>query len=144
MKKIFALLVALICLCLISCNVQVRYSFMHSTNDISAVYVVTISFDEEDELTETELAEIEDIGEFLKDFRSLDCYEWFGDPCGPTEDYKEDTVVKICYNNGDYELINWCGRAKYFDEEERLRYYSGYNVFDEEPFELFLADYLED
>lgn len=117
---------------------------MHSTDDISAVYIVTISFDEEDELMETELTEIEDIGEFLKDFRSLDCYEWFGDPRDPMVDFNEDVVIKTCYDNGDYELINWCGQAEYIASENDLDYYAGFNVFDEEPFELFLADYLED
>lgn len=143
MKKIVILIVCLICfICLLSsCRHQEAYSFLNSIEEILNVSIVSISFDENGVMTQTEIEKIVNTDAFLDDFSNIGCYTYYGDPAGVTPEGISDTVIKILYTNGEYELINWSGQAKH-TTEKGFRYYAGYSVFDETQFESLIAMYL--
>lgn len=142
-KRVITLLAAIICFLFISCRQQEMYRFLHSTDEISDISIVAISFHEDGEMVQTELKKIDDIDAFLDDFRSIPCYTFYGDPAGVTPEGIGDRGVKVSYVNGEYELINWTGQTEY-TLERGLRYYAGYSVFDEEPFESLIEKYSAD
>ena len=137
MKKgiVILLFVALLGVC--SCTQKDVYELMHLQNEISFIAIVSISINENMEIEQTELQIINDTDAFLKEFRKVSCYTWWGDPIGLTED---DYVIKIVYQTGEYELIAWNGQAEY-QTERGLRNYRGYNMFDEDEFKALISAY---
>lgn len=140
-KGLVIFIIILTCFFFASCRHQETYSFLNSTDEISGVSLVTISFDENGEVIQTEVRKINDIIAFLDDFKKINCYTYYGDPAGITEEGVEDIVIKVSYENDEYELINWIGQAKY-TQERGFSYYAGFSVFDEEQFELLITKYL--
>lgn len=140
MKKTVILIVCLICL-LSSCRHRETYPFLNSIDEILNISIVGISFNENGEMTQTEIEKIVNTDVFLDDFRDINCYTYYGDPAGVTPEGVSDTVIKISYTNDEYELINWTGQAEY-TTEKGFRYYAGYSVFDEKQFESLIAKYL--
>ena len=123
----------------ISCRVKETYNFLNSSEKITNISIVTLSF-ENDELIQTTIANIENKSTFLDDFSQIKCHVYFGDPCAATPEGTPDTVVKITYENGEYELINWNGQSTY-TVERGFNYYAGFSIFDEEPFKLLISKY---
>ena len=121
------------------CRFPETYNFKHPTDDIIEISIVELSFGENGKLIETKIRQIADTESFLADFKKIECYMYFGDPLGVTPEGVEDTVIKITYENGEYELINWKGQAEY-TSEKGLIYYAGYCVFDEKQFESLLEN----
>ena len=128
-------------LCLTACRHKNTYNFLNSTDTIVAVAIVNLSFDEKGALVETEVKQVNDIISFLNAFCALDCYTYFGDPIPATPEGEENTVIKILYANGEYELINWKGQTKNL-AERGLNYYAGYRVFDEAQFKTLIDNLL--
>ena len=143
MKKIFAIFPMLFCIILVSCRHQDNYSFLNNRNEISSISIVMVSFDDAGQIVETELQQIENVDSFLEDFQKINCYTYYGDPLGITEEGVEASVIKIVYKNNEYELINWNGQATYTNETG-FRYYAGYNVFDEIQFNSLIQSYILD
>lgn len=142
MKKTIPILIVSILLLLTSCGrVPEDYDFLNSTDDISEISLVNLTFDENTKLIQTQLIVINNKNEFIKDFKKVDCYTYFGDPTGVTPEGDSTTVIKITYKNNDYELINWNGQAEY-TLERGFNYYAGFSVFDEEQFNALLNQYL--
>lgn len=142
--KIYVILVLLATLFLAtSCRHKNTYDFSNPIEHIVAVVVVNLSFDEAKMLVETEVKQVTDIDGFLNAFCALDCYTWFGDPIPATPEGVEDTVIKIVYKNGEYELVNWNGQSK-SATEKGLVYYAGFRVFDEQQFESLIKNILLD
>ena len=134
-RLVILIFIALLCLC--SCTQKDGYELMHPQNEISYIAIVSISINENVEIEQTELQIINNTSAFLKEFRNVSCYTWWGDPMGLTED---DHVIKIVYQNGEYELIAWNGQAEY-QMERGFRNYRGYNMFDEGEFKLLISRY---
>ena len=124
-----------------SCRHRNTYDFMNPTDNIVAVAIVDLSFDPVDILVDTEVKQVDDIDGFLKAFCALDCYTWFGEPIPAMQEGVKNTVIKITYANGDYELINWNGQSEY-RTERGLKYYAGFRVFDEQQFETLIDNTL--
>lgn len=142
MNKIISLIVILFLLfTLTSCRIKTSYTYMQDSQNISEAYIVSLYVDEEYHICTTTIKQIEDIDTFLQDFDDLDCYKYYGDPKGFGEHNINDLVIKLVYSNGDYELIDWNGIAKYTTSDDRLRNYRGYRVFDEIPFKDFVQKY---
>lgn len=118
-----------------------EYDFLNSADKISEIAIVRLNFDDDGVLMQTEIKKIENINEFLEDFKKIDCYIYFGDPISATPEGIEDTVIKIIYVNNEYELINWNGQSEY-TIERGLDYYAGFNVFDEQQFEKLIEKYM--
>ena len=135
---IFIVIIA--CLLSTSCRHKETYAFLNSTDEIVGISVVKISFSDKGEVIQTSVREIKDTKAFLDDLRAVDCYTYYSDPLGISPEGTEDTVVKIVYENDEYELINWLGQAEYTCEYG-FRYYAGYSVFDEMQFEALIEKY---
>ena len=137
MKKVLSILIIAISIVFTSCKQTEVYSFLKPTDEVFEIAIVALSFDNAENLIETEIKKIEDISAFLEDFKKLDCYACWGDPAGVTPEGVEDTVIKISYANGEYELINWNGQSE-FTSEKGFKYYAGYSIFDEQQFESLI------
>ena len=139
-KKVYVLLFFAVMLFITACRHKNKYDFLNPTETIVTIAVVNLSFDDET-LVETEVKQVGDINSFLNQFCNLDCYTYFGDPVAATPTGKENAVIKVIYDNGEYELINWSGQSKY-TTERGLQYYAGYRVFDEQQFETLIKNIL--
>lgn len=139
MKKTIAILIAaLLVMCLASCRVRrEKYKLLNTEDSICDVSIVTVSFSEEDDIIQTEIKQINDINGFMDDFEEVPCYIYFGDPTGVTEWGKEADVIKIAYDNGEYELINHNGQARY-TLENGFSFYAGFSVFDKSSFNALI------
>ena len=135
MKKALLLVITIITILFIlsSCRTKTNYEFLETTDSIEEISIVELSFDDDGALVETEKRAIYDVDVFLDTFKRIDCYKYYGDPLGATQEGVKDTVVKITYKDGGYELISWRGQSKY-TVENGLEYYAGYSVFDEAQF----------
>lgn len=144
MKKLYSIcLVILICIGSVSCRHRETYRLLNKETQIAGISLVLVSFDEQGNSVQTELKTIENKESFLEDFRKVDCYSHSGDPMGVTEEGVEDIVIKVCYNNDEYELINCSGQATY-TAERGFRFYRGYSVFDKEQFDILINKYMAD
>ena len=143
MRKIYMIIILMLTsVILSSCRHKETFQLLNEEVEISAISIVEISFDEEGEVIQTELNTIEDIDAFLDDFREVDCYTYFGDPTGITVEGVEANVIKILYENDEYELINWNGQADY-TLKRGFRFYRGFSVFDETQFNSLISEYLQ-
>lgn len=141
-RRTLTILFFLLCtIMLSSCRHPEKYPFMKPIEEISSIYIVFISFNENGAVVETELASIEDAKTFVDDFQKVDCFTWFGDPLPVTEEGVESPAIKIVYQDGVYELINWCGQSVFL-HDKGLQYYVGYSVFDEKQFTDLLNKHL--
>ncbi len=137
------LLVLAVCFSFSACKVRFseKYQFIDSEENIDAISIVKISYNDSSELIQTNIKTVDDKDGFLEKFRSVGCYIYFGDPVGPDSTEDEDKVIKISYKNGSYELINHCGQSEYISEKDKLSFYAGFNVFDKEQFEALISEY---
>ncbi len=142
-KRCAFILMLLLMLLLTSCRVKGKYPFLHSTDDIKEISIVEVSDGGMSGLSENELKIIENNSEFLDDFQKLNCYINLGEPVGAIAYGKEsDIVIKILYDQGEYEYINWCGQSRYTDFYE-FKYYMGRRFFEEDQFEEFIDKVLD-
>ena len=141
MKKIVVVILSVLLLICsnAACRVREAYGFINPSESIINISIVKLSFENE-ELLQTTVATVDDTSLFLADFRKIKCYVYFGDPSGITPEGISDTVIKIDYENSEYELINWNGQARY-TIEGGFNYYYGFNIFDEEQFEALIEKY---
>ncbi|KAF0091863.1 MAG: hypothetical protein FD141_47 [Fusobacteria bacterium] len=106
-NKLFFFIFALILMIFTTgCEQKVEYKFLQNIENIEKIEVVIFGESKsslQPELTiKNELSD-ESISEFLKDFSDLECYKYLTDPGRLSIG---DTVLKISYSNGEYELIN--------------------------------------
>ena len=134
-------LLLLLLVMLTACRRPQTYPLLAPQEEIVGISLVAISFDQRGAVVETELCPIDDVTAFMADFRALDCFTWYGDPLGVTEEGKNATAVKMMYHSGAYELIGWAGQSRYHPENG-FNYYAGYCVFDEASFTAFINAYL--
>ena len=139
-RKTVVILILIMTLGLSGCHVREEYKLLHSADEISAVEIVTVLFDEEGIADLQVKACISDVKVFMKDFRSVPCYVYFGDPIGLKKNPSGIDVIRITYQNGDYELIDYNGQSEY-TQERGFDYYAGFNGFDEEQFEELIEKY---
>ena len=143
MKKILlVVIVVVLSLLLVSCGPFLhKYRLLSSESEISEISIVTAYFDDNNEFMQSEIITINDIDEFMKDFRKVSAtYVILGDPRGLFPTDEEGTIIRITYNNGEYELINWYGQSRY-TIESGFRYYNGDWFFDEEQFNNLIDKY---
>lgn len=142
MRKLFCTLVILLAaVTLSSCRHAEEYQLLHLTGEISSVSIATVSFDENGRLSCEDKLTIADVDAFMHDFRSIECYTYYGDPIGISVEHAGADVIRITYLNGDYELICWNGQAEYAPARG-LRNYVGYSTFDQTQFECLIEKLL--
>lgn len=139
--KIF-LWIFLILLTLSSCGNN-KYEFLNGHAQISSIEIVKLgTYDaEKDAFNETVIVTIEDQDCFLAEFNKISFSSLWASPQGVFED---ETVIKITYQNGEYELIDHDGQGNYqhFDGfPSNFDAYSGYTIFDQEQFQALIETY---
>lgn len=133
-------LVVLLTIVFVGCRHRETYSLLHGEEEIESISIVNVILNDDGEVTQKELCSVADINGFMKKFREVDCYIYFGDPTGVSEEGVSADVIKIVYENGEYELINWNGQAECTDEKG-FQYYCGFSVFDENEFKALILEY---
>lgn len=142
MKKVIAaILIFSFMLCCGGCEKKTEYDFLQNKSEIKSIEIVEMGkFEENVEVDSmTVICVIEEIENFLTDFLEMNCYCNFGDPQGVMEYSK---VIKITYNNDEFELIDVGGQARY-THERQYRNYTGFRYFDKEQFEKLISKYCE-
>lgn len=130
---------------LVGCDRTTEYEFMHDTSEISMIEIVQIKekqiIHEELEVYNWEvLGGVDDKSAFMKELIEIPCYSYFTHPC---EIYTGLMVIRIEYNNGDYELLGDFGeRAEYSHEDKSYKNYCGYFYFDNQ-FDALISKYIE-
>lgn len=145
-KIIFLVFILMILTGVLSlCSGKKAYEFMNDESEISTIEIVKLcEYDQEKgEYQEQLISTVEDHEAFLSDFKKVDCYNHWMDPSGVFED---DIVIKIYYENGEYELIHYSGQGEYRHLEDGRSFfaeYAGYRYFDEEQFNQLIEEYSE-
>lgn len=138
MKKglLFMLIVSVLLSCC-GCIRKKKYEFLQDTANICSIQIVEIGKrDDNGEIKQTTICIIENIEAFLKDFSEVDCSSVFRDPAPLSGN---ETVIKILYTDGNYELIAYYAQSKFYDGY--LHWYAGYYVFNEEQFDGLIIKY---
>ena len=145
MKKIilgiFVLMVVFFTLS--ACSGKKAYEFINEESEISTIEIVKLcEYDKEaGEFREEIISTIEDHSTFLLDFKKIDCYNHWSDPTGVEEN---DVVIKITYENDEYELIHHSGQGKYRHFEDNpsfLQVFAGRRYLDEQKFNDLIDKY---
>ena len=143
-KVIFTIAVLMaVAFTLSACDGKTAYEFINDESEISKIEIVRLcEYDEEKgEYREELISLIEDRSAFLSDFKRVECYEHWSDPTGV---FEGNTVIKITYKNGEYELIHHSGQSTYLhfdDNPSFLQIYAGFCDFDEKQFNELIEKY---
>ena len=126
-----------------ACSGKKAYEFINKESEIRTIEIVKLcEYDQENgEYKEELISIVEDHAAFLSDFKKVECYNHWTDPTGVFED---SIVIKITYQNDEYELIHHYGQGKYRHYDDNQSYfqpYAGYRYFDEEQFNDLIEKY---
>lgn len=116
------------------------YEFLQDVSEIQSIEIVILRDVEDVDGTITPIFDlvqtVQDIESFLKDFSDVDCYNRISDPSCADQGTR---IIKITYNNGDYEFIGASGQSNY--KNGVYTYWGGYHSFDDVCFEELLTKY---
>ena len=142
MKKIAILFIAVLCLTLlIGCTGSAPYEMLHNSSEIEAIYIVEIiknvMYDPEaQEWTLETIGEITEIEAFVAELTALKTT--FVNP--PATLTAGETVIKIEYANGDYELIGSMVQRDYRPDGTGG---GSQNVFDQAEYNTLIQRYMK-
>ena len=118
---------------------KTEYNFLDRESKISSIQIVKVGkyeFSWRIPEEQTVICEIDDVSGFLQKLKSVECFLNKGTP---TKVDSYEKVIKITYEGGHYELIDWDGQTKsYYDEYP----YDGFRYFDEQQFESLINEYV--
>ena len=114
------------------------YDFLHPNSEIKSIEIVEIGLIDNNlpEPEQKNIRVIDDIASFLNDFSKIDCFERRTNPSRPREGC---ALIKITYNNKEYELIDYNGQSVFRDGYYYA--YSGWYSFDEDQFSALVSKY---
>lgn len=122
---------------MVSCSFSHNYTYLHSEEMIVGIELVQFEIDNSDYTTFPSQKNIEDVDGFLSDFNRLDFYK---SSLGPVGIVENSLVIKIVYENGDFELVHYNGQAKYTCELGSSNY-CGRGTFEKEQFNALIEKY---
>lgn len=122
---------------MVSCSFSHNYTYLHSEEMIVGIELVQFEIDNSDYTTFPSQKNIEDVDGFLSDFNRLDFYK---SSLGPVGIVENSLVIKIVYENGDFELVHYNGQAKYTYELGSSNY-CGRGTFEKEQFNALIEKY---
>ena len=93
-------------------------------------------------ILQTTVAVVEDKVDFMKQFRKVTCHETMV-IASPNGLVSQETVIKIIYSNGDYQLIGPHAQASYYAEADDYDHYRGFFYFDDGEFAELITRYTE-
>ena len=119
------------------------YVFLNDESEISTIEIVRLcEYDRENNCFKEQLiSTVEHHSAFLSDFKKIDCKVIRLEPTGV---YEGDVGVKITYQNGEYEFINYYGQGKYRHLKNNLSMFdadAGFRFFDEDQFNDLIEKY---
>ena len=120
------------------CGCKKNYRFLNDTSEIHSIEIVTLGPPQDGDIIpqQTVVCKVEDISGFLQDFSKVDCFSQMP----PSEVRELSTVIKITYNNGEYELIDSEGQSQFYDGY--YYFYCGSYHLDEEQFQNLIKKYM--
>lgn len=139
MKKIkFTLCLILVFFMLLGCNSDFfgPQEYVCELENVKSVQIVSLDGVVKDEyrFEESILCEIEDISVFIERLNALEHSVNWGEPSVLEIGF---VVIKINYNNGDFDLIHYSAQSFYRSGKK----ITGYFFFEEDQFDDLIADY---
>ena len=121
-----------------ACSVRPNY------NDSAKTIEIVLVGEDKDNCQETHtFMEIENIDSFLDDFSNLKPESSI--ILGSPEGVKEGSLAfKVTFENNDYNIIAFDGKARFTSGTNTYHYESGWDIYDYEEFEAFLMKYLNE
>jgi hypothetical protein len=122
-----------------SCGLFSPQHYVCDAVNVDSIQLVQLGqfIEEENEFKCIVLSEITDIETFVNRLDGVGHSVNWGDP---TMLHEEDTVIKINYKTGDFDLLHWY--AQLFNRAGT--YKTGYFFFDEDEFNSLVSDYLQE
>lgn len=120
------------------CSNQKAYELLNDASLISEIQIVWVGERSEGEYipSQTVLSVVENTDSFVDELLSVDSESLYP-PASIPLDAK---AVKIIYNNGDYELLTYCGQA-YYRADEDFYQSCGCESFDKNQFNALIEKY---
>ena len=140
MKRVLFILCIILTLTVCSCDVREEYKFLNPLDEIESIAICEFVYDDV-ECIFNEIKKIDDKSAFISDFKNVRCYVWFGDPTGLVEEDDGQHVIRIIYENKEWEIIYWNAQAEYTHTFGH-RHYKGFNVFEKKDYDNLIAKYL--
>ena len=140
MKKLcFIIPIILVTVLITGCSNQKEYELLNDASLISEIQIVWVGERSEGEYvpSQTVLSVVENTDSFVDELLSVDS-ELLYPPASIPFDAK---AVKIIYNNGDYELLTYCGQAYYRADEDFYQSCAGCEYFDKNQFNALIEKY---
>ena len=140
MKKVIVLILTFaIMLLAVGCEKKVEYEFLQDVSEINNIEIVKIGVPKEGEeiIPMTSICIVDDKEDFLREFLQINCYCNFGDPQGVMEN---NNVIKVIYNNDEFELIDVGGQSTYTLDRQYI-HYAGFRYFDDTEFNELISKY---
>lgn len=144
MKKILTTVCVLLVLLLLSSCCEKDYQLMQDEQEISSIEIVSLKYaiSNSDEQKEISVCTVENISDFMKNFHEI---SWkFKSPPSRSYYLQNQTVIKIIYKNGEYELISPVGKKTFrYKEEGKLSgIFHGTKVLNDTQFSKLIAKYV--
>ena len=120
-----------------------EYGFYNPEEDIIEVSIVTVYYDEDGKAALNEIRKVDDIEQFIKDFRAVGCYGKISEPGFDVLDEVDEStkLIKITYVNGDFELIGYHGTGLTEPGEDEIEYLTGFTRFNNEQLNELMEKY---
>ncbi len=136
-RILFAICIALLLLCC-SCGLFSPQRYVCDVENVASIQIVRIDNIEKGQngFEYTVLSQIPDCETFVRNLNEVKHSVNWGDPY-PMEVY--NVVVKIEYNNGDFDLIH--PDSQYFSKAGNIS--TGYFFFDDEQFNDLISSYYD-
>ena len=143
MKKLVSLTVSLVIMvCFLTCSGcgSEDFHFLQDQSQISSIEIVSIkyAYDANTDGEEILVCKIENVSEFLEDFCQIE--HDYVHPPNRNSYLQRQTVVKITYNNAEYEWISPVGNTCFRLDGSDIFYGSG--VLDDKQFAELITKYV--
>ncbi len=131
---------------LCSCSKSIDYIFIEAEDQISSVSIINAELDSAGAIKEQPIKSITDssaVAAFINDLKDLKCIG-IGEgetPSGLLENDAKATVIKLEYQNGDIEYINYFGQASKIGGT--LDYSATQGTFERVDFNALLNKYIQ-
>lgn len=134
---LFTIMCATIMLLCCGCGLLGEQEFSCNVDEVKTIQIVTLDeyIKEEYRFEYTVLAEVSDHSYFIDRLKSIKTSVNWGDPNVYTTGY---TVIRIEYENGDYDLIYSDAQTKKRGDKKN----TGYLIFDKTQFNALISEYV--
>ena len=119
-----------------------EYGFYNTEEDIIEISIVTVYYDENGKAALNEIRKVDDIEQFIEDYRAVECYGKISEPVDALDRVDKSTkLIKLTYVNGDFELIGYHGSGLTNVGEDELEYTAGFTEFNKDQLDELMERY---